>query len=131
MGMNDGVDQNRRLFLSIAAGAAVSGAVPPTERPKPVHAAPSDIVMMGGADLSRAIHTKRISCVEVMTAYLAHIEKLNGVVNALVAVQDASDLLAQARERDVQLARGEVMGVLHGIPHAVKDLQAVKGIRTT
>jgi amidase len=40
-------------------------------------------------------------------------------------------LLAQARERDAQLARGQVMGALHGVPHAVKDLQAVKGIRTT
>jgi amidase len=37
----------------------------------------------------------------------------------------------QARERDAQLARGESMGPLHGFPHAVKDLQAVKGIRMT
>ena len=39
--------------------------------------------------------------------------------------------MAQARERDAQLARGESMGPLHGFPHAVKDLQPVKGIRTT
>jgi amidase len=129
--MNDRVDQNRRLFLGLAAGAAMGSAIPSTGQPNPMHAAPSDIVMMNGADLSRAIHTKRVSCVEVMKAYLAHIEKLNGAVNALVALQDTSDLLARARERDVQLARGEVMGVLHGIPHAVKDLQDVKGIRTT
>ena len=129
--MSDRVDQDRRLFLAVAAAATMGSAIASTGQGKPLPAAPSEIVMMDGADLSRAIHTKRLSCVEVMKAYLAHIEKLNGAVNALVAVQDPGDLLAQARERDVQLARGEVMGVLHGIPHAVKDLQAVKGIRTT
>jgi len=129
--MSDRVDEKRRMFLGLAAGAAMSNAIPSTVQPKPMEAAPTDIVLMDGAALSRAIHTKRVSCVEVMQAYLAQIEKLNGAVNALVALQDVSNLLAQARERDAQLARGEVMGVLHGIPHAVKDLQAVKGIRTT
>ncbi len=66
-----------------------------------------------------------------MTAYLDHIDRLNPKVNAIVALQDRADLLAQARERDTQLARGESMGPLHGFPHAVKDLQAVKGIRST
>ena len=40
-------------------------------------------------------------------------------------------MITQARERDAQLARGESMGPLHGFPHAVKELQAVKGIRMT
>jgi amidase len=66
-----------------------------------------------------------------MTTYLDHIDKLNVTVNAIVALQDRADLLAKAREHDKQLARGESMGPLHGFPHAVKDLQAVKGIRTT
>ena len=46
-------------------------------------------------------------------------------------MQDRDALLAQARERDAQVARGEIMGPLHGLPHAVKDLQPVKGIRST
>jgi amidase len=66
-----------------------------------------------------------------MTAYFDHIEKINPKVNAIVALQDRAGLLAQARERDAQLSRGESMGPLHGFPHAVKDLQPVKGIRTT
>src|SRR5215472_2168387 len=129
--MSDRVDEKRRMFLGLAAGAAMSNAIPSTVQPKPMEAAPTDIVLMDGGALSRAIHTKRVSCVEVMKAYLAQIEKLNAAVNALVALQDPSELLVQANERDAQLARGEVMGVLHGIPHAVKDLQPVKGIRTT
>src|SRR5262245_56896061 len=87
--------------------------------------------MMDALALSAAIRSRQVSCVEVMTAYLDHIAKLNPKVNAIVALQDRAELLAQSRERDAQLARGEVMGPLHGFPHAVKDLAPVKGIRTT
>src|ERR1700676_3963200 len=87
--------------------------------------------MMDALALASAIRAKQVSCVEVMTAYLDHIDKLNPKVNAIVALQERSDLLAQARERDAQLARAEPVGPLHGFPHAVKDLAPVKGIRTT
>ena len=91
----------------------------------------SDIVMLDAVALSSAIQTRRLSCVEVMTAYLDHIERLNPKVNAIVALEDRASLIAQARERDAQLARGQSMGPLHGFPHAVKDLQPVKGMRST
>jgi amidase len=91
----------------------------------------SDIVMLDGVALAGAIRSRQVSCVEVMTAYLDHIVRLNPHVNAIVALQDRADLLAQARERDAQLARGEPMGPLHGFPHAVKDLSPVKGMRLT
>src|ERR1700726_1468342 len=93
--------------------------------------APSEIVMLDGIALASAIRSRRTSCVEVMTAYLDHIDECNPRVNAIVALQDREGLLAQARERDAQFARGESIGPLHGFPHAVKDLQPVKGIRTT
>ena len=92
---------------------------------------PCKIVMMDGTELAAAIRSRRVSCVEVMTAYLDHIAAINPKVNAIVALQDREGLLAQARERDAQVARGEIMGPLHGFPHAVKDLQPVKGIRST
>jgi amidase len=91
----------------------------------------SEIVMLDGIALASAIRSRRASCVEVMTAYLDHIDACNPRVNAIVALQDREGLLAQARERDAQLANGESIGPLHGFPHAVKDLQSVAGIRTT
>src|SRR5215469_14243452 len=94
-------------------------------------AAAADIVMMDAASLETLIRSRGVSCVEVMNAYLDHIENLNPKVNAIVALQDRPGLLAQARERDAQLARGESMGPLHGFPQAVKDMQPVKGIRST
>jgi Amidase len=110
-------------MLNSAAGDSISQAGSTTS-------GLADIVMMDGASLENAIRSRRVSCVEVMNAYL-HIENLNPKVNAIVALEDRPALLAQARERDAQLARGESMGPLHGFPHAVKDLQPVKGIRST
>ena len=48
-------------------------------------------------------------------------------------VASAARGLARCRRstRDAQLARGEHLGWMHGFPHAVKDLEPTKGIRTT
>jgi amidase len=92
---------------------------------------PSDLVMMDALALSRAIHGKQVSCVEVMNATLDHIDALNPKVNAIVSLQDRGDLLSQARARDGELARGQSCGWMHGLPQAIKDLTATKGIRTT
>src|SRR6185437_15718298 len=92
---------------------------------------PNDVVMMDGVALSRAIHERKVSCVEVMNAYLEHIDTLNPKVNAIVSLQDRSDLLAQAKTRDDEVAAGKIRGWMHGFPYAVKDLTATKGIRTT
>lgn len=88
-----------------------------------------EIVMLDGCALADAIHSKQVSCIEVMNTYLDHIEELNSYVNAIVALEDRSGLLAQARACDAALARGEQVGRLHGFPFAVKDLVPVKGIR--
>ncbi|MEP6567611.1 MAG: amidase [Mesorhizobium sp.] len=92
---------------------------------------PSDIVLMDALALSRAIQSKQVSCVEVMNAYLDHIVALNPKVNAIVSLQDRGELVAQAKARDEQLARGEICGWMHGFPQAIKDLTPTKGIRTT
>jgi len=86
---------------------------------------------MNAADLAEAIGARKVSCVEVMGAYLDHIDAFNPRVNAIVALQDRVELMAQANERDAQVGRGETMGPLHGFPLAPKDLQWVKDIRST
>jgi amidase len=124
-------DLNRRSVLGLATSAMIGTAAASGSEPAAASVRPADIVMMDAVALGSAIHTRQVSCVEVMTAYLDHIEKLNPKVNAIVALEDRAALLTQAKERDAQLARGESMGPLHGFPHAVKDLQPVKGIRST
>ena len=87
--------------------------------------------MMSAVELVRAIRARTVSCAEVMATYLDHIGRLNSRVNALVSLQDAEALMQQARVRDAELARGEYLGRMHGLPHAVKDLAFTAGIRTT
>lgn len=91
----------------------------------------NSLLAMNAVELSSAIHSRSVSCVEVMTAYVDHIERVNPKVNAIVSLQDRSCLLRQAAERDAQLAGGRSLGWMHGFPHAVKDTADTKGIRTT
>jgi amidase len=91
----------------------------------------SDIVMLDGLALAKTIRSRQLSCAEVITAYLDHIEKMNPRVNAIVALEERAGLLTQAQERDAQLAGGEAIGPLHGFPLAVKDLAPVKSMRMT
>jgi len=81
--------------------------------------------------LAALIARRELSCREVMAAYLERIERLNPKVNALISLQPSEQLLAEAEAKDAALARGEPVGLLHGSPHAVKDLALTKGIRTT
>jgi len=82
-------------------------------------------------DLADAIRHREVSCVEVMSAYLARIEALNPSVNAIVALREPDVLLREAAARDDQLTRGECLGWLHGFPFAVKDLAAAEGLLWT
>ncbi|MDO9712765.1 amidase [Paracraurococcus lichenis] len=91
----------------------------------------SDLVMLDAVELSHAIHAKRVSCREVMEAHLDHIGRMNLTANAIVSLRSREALVAEARERDDRLARGEPMGWMHGFPHAVKDFAATAGLRTT
>ncbi|MDR5774106.1 MULTISPECIES: amidase [unclassified Caballeronia] len=91
----------------------------------------NDIVALDAIALSQAIHAREVSCVEVMNAYLAQVDRLNPQVNAIVAMQDRESLLKLARERDTQLAHGGSLGVLHGFPQAPKDILPVAGMVTT
>src|SRR5215510_15206265 len=97
----------------------------------PAAAISSSLVMMDARALADAIRARQVSCVEVMTAYLDHIERINPLVNAIVALRNRGDLLAEAKEKDTRVARGEAAGPLHGFPLAIKDLFPVKGMRTT
>ena len=91
----------------------------------------SSIVMLDATALANAIRVRDVSCVEVMETFLDHIAKLNPTVNAIVCLRERGALLAEARERDAQIARGEYLGSLHGFPFAAKELVAVKGLPHT
>jgi amidase len=89
------------------------------------------ITDLDASQLSDAIHARQVSCTDVMQAYLARIDKLNPTYNAIVNLAPADTLLAQARQCDEALARGQSRGWLHGIPQAIKDTGNAIGFPST
>ncbi|MEY4174268.1 MAG: hypothetical protein RI900_1433 [Actinomycetota bacterium] len=86
---------------------------------------------LGAAELSVAIHTRDVSCREVMTAFLDRIEQRNPALNAIVSLRDREVLLGEAAVCDAELDHGFSRGWMHGMPQAIKDLAETKGLRTT
>jgi amidase len=80
-------------------------------------------------ELTQRIHAGELSSVEAARASLARIEALDGTLHSFALVMP-EHALAQAREADAQIGRGEIKGPLHGAPIAVKDLCWMRNIPT-
>jgi aspartyl-tRNA(Asn)/glutamyl-tRNA(Gln) amidotransferase subunit A len=92
--------------------------------------AATETIKLSLEDAAALVRGRRVSPVELTEAALARIEAVEPRLNAFVTV--TADLArAQARQAGDEIAAGNYRGLLHGIPIAVKDLFATKGIRTT
>ena len=89
-----------------------------------------DIPFLSVAEISRLIEAKQLSPVEVTEAYLDRIDALDFKFNAFLTVT-RQVALEQAREAESEIARGNYLGPMHGIPVGVKDQLWTKGIRST
>src|SRR5947208_3683234 len=142
----------RRDALKLGTSAAVSATVSPlirsiTDHVSSVNRASStlpdsestvmppttedEICFMRARDLAGTIRDKKISAREVMQAHLKQIARVNPKVNAIVTLVPEEQLMAQALAADEAIAKGHLLGPLHGLPVGVKDLHLTKGIRTT
>ena len=86
--------------------------------------------MLTLSDAARLVWTRQISPVELTEACLRRIDEVNPRLNAFVTVR-ADAALAEARQSEGDLARGQLKGPLHGIPLALKDNVDTAGVRTT
>ena len=80
--------------------------------------------------MAKLIRERKLSARETMQSHLAHIERVNPRVNAIVTLVP-DEALRRAAAADEAQARGVPPGALHGLPVAHKDLQPTAGIRTT
>ena len=90
----------------------------------------SELIWLTATEQAELIRRRDISALELLQAHLAQIEAVNPQLNAIVTyLPELAQELAQAA--DAKQARGEELGVLHGLPIAHKDLFETAGIRTT
>src|SRR6266702_2730942 len=90
----------------------------------------TELISRSAVELRRMIGAKEISPVELLDACIERIEAINPAVNAVTATRyPEARNAAKAAER--QVLNGEKLGLLHGLPLGVKDLEDTAGLLTT
>ena len=84
---------------------------------------------LGAAGLSAAYRAGEASPIAVITELKHRIERLDGTLNAYVAL--APDLEEQAAESEARIAAGEALSLLDGVPVALKDSLSMAGLPAT
>lgn len=88
------------------------------------------LVSLTAVELRRMIGARQLSPVELLEACIARIDAVNPYVNAVTATAyERARTEARAAERAVMA--GEPLGLLHGLPIGVKDLEPTTGVLTT
>ncbi len=90
----------------------------------------TELCFTPATELAAAIRARQLSPVEIMDAVLARIDALNPQLNAFLAI-DPEGALAAARQAEAAVMRGDELGVLHGLPVSIKDLEPTAGLRCT
>lgn len=84
----------------------------------------------GISEIAALLRSGHITATALTALMLERIDKLNPLLNAFVAVV-AEQALDAAGSADERLRRGQALGLLDGIPVAIKDNIETRGIRTT
>ena len=110
---------------------AVATAASHSTRAAVVSTDPStDLIAMSATKLAQLIREGQVSATDAVTAYVARIQKVNPKLNAVV--QTCFDrAFAEAKTADAALARGSLMGPLHGVPMTIKDSIDTAGVIST
>ncbi|GAB4102169.1 Asp-tRNA(Asn)/Glu-tRNA(Gln) amidotransferase subunit GatA [Micromonospora taraxaci] len=90
----------------------------------------SDLIKMTATEIASLVAGGETSAVEVTQAHLDRIAAVDDRVHAFLHV-DTDGALAAARAVDERRAAGEELGPLAGVPVAVKDVLATRGVPTT
>lgn len=80
--------------------------------------------------LGELIRSREISPVEATEAALERAERLDGDYNAFIAIW-RDDAIKAARDAEREIAGGNYLGPLHGVPIALKDIFATRGCTVT
>ena len=81
-------------------------------------------------EIADEIHSGMITPTELVQETFECIDKLDSEIQAFVTVM-REQALRDAEQAEREMRTGLYRSQLHGIPIAIKDLIAVKGVRTT
>lgn len=81
----------------------------------------SDLAYTSAAAIALGIRRRERSPVEVLEAFIERIEQRNPSLNAFV-FKGFDEARERARDAERRLTTGEELGILHGVPTAIKDL---------
>jgi aspartyl-tRNA(Asn)/glutamyl-tRNA(Gln) amidotransferase subunit A len=90
----------------------------------------AELTTLSLVEAAELIRQQAISPLELTQACLKRIERLDAKLISFITV-NAEQVLEQARQAGQELIRGQAVGVLHGLPLALKDLFETEGVRTT
>ncbi len=88
------------------------------------------MIFKTAVEMSEALSKKEVSAVELTQSHLDRIDAVDGDVKAFLHV-DKEGALAQAAAVDADRAAGKSLSPLAGVPLALKDVLAQKGVPTT
>lgn len=88
------------------------------------------VIFSSATAIAKAIRTQKVTSEEITKLFLERIDLVNPKINAVVHL-DRDKVLAAARKADQSLAKGEELGVLHGVPMTIKDSFDTAGLLST
>jgi Asp-tRNAAsn/Glu-tRNAGln amidotransferase A subunit and related amidases len=89
-----------------------------------------EVAFLPMAHLSKLVEARKIAPTDLTKLYLARLKKYDPQLHCVVTFTEEL-AMRQALEADREIAAGRYRGPLHGIPYGLKDLFAVRGVRTT
>jgi aspartyl-tRNA(Asn)/glutamyl-tRNA(Gln) amidotransferase subunit A len=89
-----------------------------------------DLCYLPATALRDRIGRGELSPVEVTRAVLDRAERLQPELNCFVTLC-RDQALRDAEDAERAVAKGEPLGLLHGVPYAVKDIVNTRGVKTT
>ena len=98
--------------------------------PGPLPESDEDIAWAPLTHLSRWIEQRKLSSERLTKIYLERLRRFDPKLRCVITLTD-DHALQQARRADAEIAAGNYLGPLHGIPWGAKDLLDSAGIRTT
>jgi aspartyl-tRNA(Asn)/glutamyl-tRNA(Gln) amidotransferase subunit A len=90
----------------------------------------SELAKLTIHELAPRLESREVSPVEVTQEMLERIQAVDDRMHTFITL-DPERALAQAREAEAEIGRGEYRGPLHGVPMGIKDNIAVAGWPTT